>query len=316
MRFPFARILVPYDGSEVSDSALQDAVTLAGPGTTLTLVNVVDQTPFVMQASSAVAAYDPQPMLDALQACGRAVLENGTALARKLGAEPQQRLEMGAPVAGIVHAATATNADLIVMGTHAHQGLKRAFLGSTTEGVLRSSDVPVLAVGPLTPGNLTLERILVGVDDSEPADAAVALSGAIARATGAQLMMCTVVDTRDVDEKARDYGYDPTPIAQSMRAAGERICERAQASVKPAVVEGRVLEGEPVEALLQTAAGERAGLIVLGSHGRRGLGRMLFGSVAERVVRASPLPVLVVRSAPKAFVTQASVVAGRAAAVV
>jgi nucleotide-binding universal stress UspA family protein len=298
MTTPFTRVLVPFDGSEPAQVALGYAMELARAGAAIVVANIVDETPIITQSATTVAVYDPTPMMEALDEQARAVLGEAEASGRAARVEPVVVLIHETPVTGIVGLASKHECDLIAMGTHARSGVARAFLGSTTEGVLRASHVPVLAVRAGTPlkGMPLFRSALVAVDDSEPANAAVAVAAKVARALRSELTLCNVADTRALYDKAATYGYDPQQIADELRARARSILERAsvRAALEPPP-RTEVVEGEPVAALVAEAERLAARLIVIGSHGRRGLQRLMLGSVAEHVVRRSPVPVLVVR---------------------
>jgi nucleotide-binding universal stress UspA family protein len=143
----FTRILVPYDGSEQSEAALGYGIALAQAGAALDVLHVVDDVP-VMSESSIVSpvVFDPQPLVDALDAEARAVLETALARCRAAGIEAQTQLLHELHVDGILKAARENGDDLIVFGTHGRTGLARTFLGSTTESVIRAAHIPVLVV--------------------------------------------------------------------------------------------------------------------------------------------------------------------------
>jgi nucleotide-binding universal stress UspA family protein len=143
---PLSRLLVPFDGSDPARAALQVALTLAPRGSSLTLLNVVDDSPVMRDEAIAMVVTDPAPLLDALDAEGAALLDEAAALCRAAGIETRTRVVHETPVAGILTAIREDGSTLVVMGTHARSGIARAFLGSTTEGVLRASPIPVLAV--------------------------------------------------------------------------------------------------------------------------------------------------------------------------
>ena len=192
---------------------------------------------------------------------------------------------------------------LIVIGTHARSGVPRAFLGSTTEGVLRSGTTPVLAVRAgmsATPDTALLRKLLVAVDDSDPADAAVALAAKLSHTLGSTCVLCSVFDSRETYDKALTYGYDPSTFLHELRAQAQKAVEgaRTRGAFAPGTTSEAIVEDEPAAGIIAAAERNGADAIVMGSHGRRGLRRLFLGSVAEAVVRRSPIPVLVVRSAP------------------
>jgi nucleotide-binding universal stress UspA family protein len=299
MNQPFATLLVPYDGSEPAQASLAHALALKEHIATFVVVTVVDETPVISQSATTVTAYDPTPLFEALDEQGRAVLADAAARCAAAGVSPVTEIVHDAPVPGILAMMQKHHADLVVMGTHARTGVARTFLGSTTEGLLRSSDVPVLTVrtGEAVASE-PFARALVGIDDSEPSDEAVTFVAALAHAFGTRVVACYALDTTSLYENAVSYGFDPVPLLRDMRADGEGIVTRAlaRASIPAAGATIAVVEGKPASAVLEAAAQNHASVIVVGSHGRRGLRRFFLGSVAESIVRRSEIPVLVVRN--------------------
>lgn len=149
----------------------------------------------------------------------------------------------------------------------------------------------------------TFPFVLVGEDESGPAEAATRLAVELAaREPGTHLAFCYVANTALLYDRARTYGYDPEPILHDMKDEMGVILERAtEAAIARGVdCEQLILEGEPLAEFLAFADERKADLIVLGSHGRRGIQRLFLGSFAEHVVRRSHSPVLVVRTASEA----------------
>jgi nucleotide-binding universal stress UspA family protein len=143
----YKRILVPVDGSATSAKGMKAAVRLAGEmRAKLRLVHVVDEYPaFTMPEAGA----DIGSLIDALKAAGQKTLSRAARAAATAGVAPEVGLveNVGARVAdAIVKDAKRWRADLIVMGTHARKGVKRALLGSDADLVVRYSGVPVLLV--------------------------------------------------------------------------------------------------------------------------------------------------------------------------
>ncbi len=143
-------------------------------------------------------------------------------------------------------------------------------------------------------------QILVPVEGSPSSDKALDEAIRLARRMGARLRLLHVVDELDYVngfESAASYAHEIIPL---MRAAGEKLLahgkQKAQDQGVPAdsvlVLEG---PGRICDHVAGQASLAKADLIVLGSHGRRGVARLLLGSDAEQIVRTAPVPVLVVR---------------------
>ena len=139
------------------------------------------------------------------------------------------------------------------------------------------------------------DRILIPTDGSECADSAVEHALDIAAQYDAELHVLSVVDSRDVSHSAP--AISPEQVQQTLRdraeSVVESVAERAEAAGVTVVT--AVEPGIPDDVVVEYAAAEDCDLIVMGTHGRTGLERYLLGSVTERTVRRSSVPVLTVR---------------------
>ena len=141
-------------------------------------------------------------------------------------------------------------------------------------------------------------RILHATDFSPASRAALARALELARAQGAELLICHVMSPF-VPMMGEGYlapkMYEE--IAASVRQAAQRQLDAlvARARRSGARVRGLLVEGTPFEQITRVARRQKADLVVVGTHGRSGLGRLFLGSVAERVVTTSTVPVLTVR---------------------
>ena len=142
----FGRILVPVDGSGPSRDAVELAVaTASAVGGTLVFCSVVDSDRIIMECA-AMPFVDPTPSIDGLKARANEALAAAVARAEAFGLRAESMLKEGEPIKTVLAVAHQYAADLIVMGSHGRRGLQRLLLGSTTEGVLREADIPVLVV--------------------------------------------------------------------------------------------------------------------------------------------------------------------------
>jgi len=147
-------------------------------------------------------------------------------------------------------------------------------------------------------------RILLAVDGSSTSDAALREALALARSTQARLRVVHVIDS-PYDYPDVMFGHvagDLEDLRGAWQTAGQAVLDRALAEARtaPVVPEVSLIEtaGRRVsDAIVEEARRWGADLIVTGTHGRRGLDRLLLGSVAEGVARASPVSVLLVRGA-------------------
>jgi nucleotide-binding universal stress UspA family protein len=144
----YKRILVPIDGSATANLGLREAVKLATDDSArIRLVHVVNE--MVLATSPDFAAYAAADIIDILRQSGRKILAKAVAQVQKAGLEPETTLieSMGSSAADkIIAEAKKWRADIIVLGTHGRRGLKRAFMGSDAEEIVRSTVIPVLLV--------------------------------------------------------------------------------------------------------------------------------------------------------------------------
>jgi nucleotide-binding universal stress UspA family protein len=149
------------------------------------------------------------------------------------------------------------------------------------------------------PEHPTFRKILVAVDDSPAALCALDLAREMASGEGSVLLLCSVVDRPAVYAASAEVaGVDPAPLLESLEAATRtRLDDAAQRlSGGCSAIEQHLGEGSPSAEIIAIAKASRADLIVMGTHGRRGVRHLLLGSVAEEVVRRSPVPVLTVNA--------------------
>jgi nucleotide-binding universal stress UspA family protein len=149
------------------------------------------------------------------------------------------------------------------------------------------------------------QRILVPVDGSETSNAGLAEAVKLAKLTGAQLRLVHVVDETPFLMSAEGMAAISTDVLGLLREGGERILEAARAYVvgQGVAADTKLYDGlsnRLSDCVNEQVAQWNADLIVLGTHGRRGVGRMLLGSGAEQVARTATVPVLLVRARPPA----------------
>jgi nucleotide-binding universal stress UspA family protein len=193
----------------------------------------------------------------------------------------------------ILRAADEVDADLIVVDTHGRSGVDRLVCGSVAESVLRRSSRPVLMVrNPVVPlRDATIRLILHPTDFSASSWPALGVARALARANGAGLVLQHVASAEIV---AGGGFYAPADLGPAREALARLKEESAKAGLEGAV-QTRFSQGDPVTEILLAAEELGCDLIVMGSHGRTGLRRLMMGSVAESVIRSAPCVTLVVK---------------------
>lgn len=297
----FSRILVGIEDSEPSRAAVTLAIRLAGEhGGRLVLAHAVNWRPLITEVAATGAVIDPDSIIADLRHDGRSLLAAVESRAREAGVETAAVALEGDPAEQLLDYARAERCTLIAMGTHGRSGLAHLLIGSTTEAVLRGSTIPVLTVRGTTKiaaaEDRCFARIVAGIDDSEPSDAAISAIAGLPAEDRREVVFCSVADGEDA---SGGRGYYWADVQNAMRDHAREVVERAVtlARAHGIAAEGAVLDGQVCDALIEAAVERAADLIVVGSHGRRGLRRFFLGSIAECIVRCSSVPVLVARSA-------------------
>lgn len=203
---------------------------------------------------------------------------------------------------------TEHDIDLVVIGTHGRRGLRRMLLGSVAEEVIRLSPVPVLTVHPrdVEAGEGHAPRsILVPIDFSVHAAEALRQAKQVALLYGARLDLLHVVEEQ-MHPAFYNTGvvsvYDLNPhVEEDAILEMERLYRYTEGP--GGEVTYTVLPGHAANEIVRFAEIQESNLIVMATHGLMGLEHMLMGSVAERVVRRAPCPVLSLKSFGKSLST-------------
>jgi nucleotide-binding universal stress UspA family protein len=292
-------ILVPLDGSTASELALPLAVRLASQhGARLLLVTV--HTPLPEWYSTEMN--DTTPVMDEqVRQREKAYLD---AIAIRVGdslAVPvSTSVESGSIYEALARVIKEARADLVVMTTHGRSGLNRLWLGSVTDKLIRSTSTPILVVRPTRDGTHAAEaphRILVPVDGSRLAESILAQVKALVQPAEGHLIVAMVGHPDEVTAPSVPSfpGVQIPPLAAhelEARRYLEQLKQRLQADGFR--VETRFTVAQRVaNGVLELAETERCDLIALATHGAGGVDRLMYGSVADRVIRGSRIPVLV-----------------------
>jgi len=283
----FERVLYPTDGGEPARELLEYVLDLVTHhDADLHLLNVADTS----RDSLARIGGD---VVDSLEREGQRVVGEAAERAAERGVEAVTAVRQGRPHAEILGYARQVDAGLVVLPTRGRGGLETLF-GSTAERVLRRAERPVLTVRPGTDprSHHPFRRVLVPTDGSEPAGAAVAAGTEVAAAYDARLDLLSVVNVAALGVDIRSE-LQLDALEDQASDIVDAAVDEAEASV--ADVSGFVEYGSSIHrTILSHVEAHDADLVVAGTHGRTGLDRYLLGSVAERLVRGSPVPVLTV----------------------
>ena len=202
-------------------------------------------------------------------------------------------------------------ADLIVMTSHGRTGLGRMWLGSVADALVRNSPVPVLVLRPIVDANdrraahHLFKHVLIPLDGSALAADIFPTASAIAQAGQAKITLLRVlapVPLVTTMEATVPVAYAPVVpdeiatrhLASEVSAELDEIARRLKDQAKLTVNSEVIVDERPAQAVIDYARGSEADLIAMCTHGR-GASRLLVGSVADKVLRGSGLPVLLHR---------------------
>lgn len=207
----------------------------------------------------------------------------------------------GDPVDVILAIEKEKDVDLIVLGTHGRKGVKRMFQGSVAESIIRSAHCPVLTLRAIAPehrnqahaGNT---KILVPIDFSVYSYAALDFASSIAAAMDAGITILHVDDSTAPPTKQLPDGS--VQLNEHRKKLWEQI-KKFEPREKGVRFGHKILSNPATKQITQYAQEHQYDYIVLGTHGRTGIGRALMGSVTEQVVRNAECPVITVKPSNK-----------------
>jgi nucleotide-binding universal stress UspA family protein len=287
-------IVVGIDFSPESEIALAQAESIARQNHgTLMLVHSVGVTEaghYMLEVAQPGAGWTRhvQKRLEEARRELRQVAERS----RARGASVEHHIASGFPDEALVEQATKRRADLVVVGTQGRSAVDHFLLGSVAQHVVRLAPCPVLVARRSTAPEPP-RRLLVPTDFSRQADTGLDLALTVA-APGAiiELLHCWHPPSLLGDETAAEWHRDARAAAEQR---GRQLVERR--TRRGVTLELALSEEAPARGILRRLEEGRYDLVVIGSHGRRGLRRAILGSVAERVVRHAPISVLVAHGA-------------------
>ncbi|MGD9889734.1 MAG: universal stress protein [Dehalococcoidia bacterium] len=289
-------VLVPLDGSLLSAAALPYAETIArATGAQLRLLAVVEHEPDGPRSQPAeVRAHLERARMEGMTHELHAI----AAKYRERGLIAATEVVLGDPVDEILAAADLKDVRMTVMATHGRGGFQRMMMGSVADKVMRLNAHPTLLVRTdeqVVPEPVSLVRVMVPLDGSSLAEAALPMAIDLARACSAAIVLVRVQPFA-----TPLWMPDSTPEAAeevdaAIAAAAESYLGTIRGEIPPAIrTQTVVLRGSPLLRLTEFVAEADIDLVVMTTHGRHGFRRMVLGSVADRMVRGG-VPVLLVR---------------------
>jgi len=313
----FTKMLVPMDGSELSEAILPEVAYLAKRlDIPVELVSIVDAgTPPVAHEAGSPGIVRYQGRLPFISYAADEQYYTGVPFDQNVGKEPAEDMievqvwlderaswlgqqgvsvveskvvaAIGKPSEGIIEYADLHNYDLITMATHDRNLLGQALRGSVTNAVIRSSPVPAIAITPEEQkGHLAqsvaLSSVLVPLDGSPFAEAVLPYVENLAGRLGLEVIL---VQARGFDEQvaATDTSWYLENIAERLGGIGIKA-------------RWEVITGDAGQEIAKMAQKSPDTIIALASHSRSGISRWVTGSVAEELLRESGSPVLIISS--------------------
>ena len=279
------KIMLATDFSERSDRALRRATLLARQfGASLSIVHVVDDD-------------QPRRIVDSERDAASALLRELRRTVQEVdGVSCETRVVLADPFAGIARAAEEEMPDLLVIGPHRRQALRDVFVGTTAERTIRSVTCPVLMVNAPPVGSYG--HVMLTTDMSEGAERAANFCRALGISDGARVSILHVFDAPALHLV---MGHTmPADVRQAYLEDEREEASRDLAAFvnsvdwRPIRQKVRQVRNSPAEEILTAAKEGSANLVVVGTHGRGGLGRFFLGSVAEAVLRRADCDVLAV----------------------
>jgi len=236
----------------------------------------------------------PEQLEKRLKIGEKVCLESKAMVTSEFGIDVQSLLCEGDPSEVILDVARGKNADLIVLGTYGRKGLNRMFMGSVTSRVISESPADVLVVKkPCTECTGEYRSILVPYDGSDFSKKAIIRACQIAAQDNGTVSVLYVIPRY---EEMLNF-FKTESIQNSLIQEAEKIIASARefASLQGSVVSAQVSEGHAPDRIVEVAKEQKHDLIVMGSHGYRGVNKAIMGSTTERVILNAGCPILVVR---------------------
>lgn len=281
----YRKILVAIDGSLSSLHALNESFIFAeSEKCWMTVVAVIP--PYLGDLDTTSVGN--------VMASMRKPCEDALAEAKRLAGEAKIMIrtacEEGETHERIVDLSDAENYDLIVMGRKGRHRLERALVGSVTARVIGYSHKDILVVPQ--DSNVGWRKILLATDGSKYSETAMERAIDFAASYGGELIIISVVDM-----PAEFYAESPEAW-DNLVVKAQTYTEKAKQMAEAAKINAQAFVREAVtwQAIIDMANEKRVETIIIGSHGRTGLKRLLMGSVTEKVIGHAPCPVLVVKT--------------------
>jgi len=301
----YSKILVPLDGSRLSEGILPYARCLAKAfKIPIDLLLVID--PETISAASGPGTDRYLYAAEADMKKNRSEYLDETVRSLLPSLTVNCSVETGYPAEAIVDKASAHPDTLVAMATHGRSGVQRWFIGSVADKVLHICTNPLLLVRTAgkEPANeqAGLKTVIVPLDGSPLAELALPHVTAMAKEIDLEVVLVRAYSLVSHMYMAEGMAPDFDQLTESIR---DEVKSYLEEKIRQLKVEGlekvsyQLLEGDPAAKIIDIARETPDNLVAISTHGRSGIGRWVLGGVTDRVVRHSSDPVLVIRAARK-----------------
>ncbi len=304
----YRKMLIPLDRSELAEVVFPYAREIAGRlGLEVILLNVVGE-----EEKGRIAKYKGylDSKSEALLNQAHYILRSSKSAKKNGTVRVTNSIAIGNNAEEILNFTEKNKIDLIMMATHGRSGISRWALGSVADKVLRKSKVPVWLVRATQNGRDVSStwhemKLLVLLDGSKMAESVLPHVVALSKQKGVKAEI-TLLRVVNINRVRTDY-----PKANAKLSIKEHIKQRTEhfqneyteylaaiaqnMSPNASKIESKVLIGEPAEEIIKYVNIHQFDSIVMATHGRSGIGRWAFGSVADRLIRRASIPVFIVR---------------------
>lgn len=284
----FEKMVLLLDTSEPSEAVIPYALHLANKmGSEIDVVNVVESE---VSGDRLAKAYLDKIVED--------VKEPGIKKKRSV-------ILHGKAAEQILDYAERNNIDIIAAASHGHSGIRRWFIGSTVDKIIRGTKAPVLLVhskekGIISRQAVSFTHVLLPLDGSKAAEASLSFAESIVSKTKVRVSLLRVVSPLVDQYAGPPEGYVVDYTGKVMQALEEEAVDYLKQTArlfeeKGILVSTTMIVGSPASEILRYIEKQKVDLVVMSTHGRTGFGRWILGSVADKVLHSVEIPLLLIR---------------------
>lgn len=299
----FEHIVVPLDGTPLAEQALAPALSLGRERDAHLHLATVVRTPRPEFSELTPGFSDSPAEGDYLESVAARVRDAGVSNVSTA------RLSSDNIVDALEAHRKELGAGLTVICTHGRGNIKRAWLGSVADGLVRTSDAPVLLVRAAPEGearaseirtDVSFDRVLIALDGSHFSRQAFDPARQLARGSATEFVLARIIESSGSPSASKGAEVTDERLQKARTLAAAKLDLEVQSFAADGDKVEAVVEFAPsvAQGILDLAESRDADVIVIATHGRSGIQRLMLGSVADKVVRGADLPVLVVRPRP------------------